>query len=242
MSSVTIQNLHVNSDKEETKVYLLTGEHEEQHPEAPKGLGIEGVITTPADWWKIHEGNIDHQNARVEYSYSSAWIKLYVNQHLSSIKSVFKGSLDLSDISLEFDINKKVWGLQKLSKFIRFNKRYFKDKEAAESLRLKLSTFSAKVSKVFEESRDDKGSRRALFEKVVEHELPEFITIQVPLFKGSNSLSSFECYLEVNESDSGYTIKLLSPDLSELMEKETEKEMAPVLEVFKGKIPVIRIN
>lgn len=242
MSDVTIENLNVQSDREETRVVLLTGNRKEEQQEKTQRVNVMGVITTPSDWWSIHESNIEKKHARIDYSYEKGRIKLIINQHLASQESAIAGNLEYTTILQEFGLNSKRWDVYRLADFIRFNVRYFDSREEAMSLHAKLTGFSGKVKREIEKHKDDKGNEREIFRQVVETELPDFIQLSLPIFKGIDERSTFSAYLEVKSSDSGFTVKLLAPDLAEITEKLIEKTFDPILELFIGKIPVIRLD
>jgi len=241
MDTIKIENLNLQTDQPEVKVILMHGEHEEIRDERPGSYNISGVITAPLDWWKIHSGNINHDEALILYSISKRSICLRTELFLQHSGVCVEGKFSESNALEQLRIGKQ-WDLQDLATFIRINKRIFPDKQAADQLRKTLSKFKASVQKEYEENKEWNGNKKMLIEHKVQHDLPEKISVSVPLFTHSEQPTTFDLFFEVSDSDSGFRLKFLSPNLNEIIEKSVREQFAPILSKFNDIIPVIQIS
>lgn len=158
-------------------------------------------------------------------------------------ESEYKGIIKLSkEMEVIFHINNpcQTWTPFELAKVIKMNRSYFDTKVVAMKIESELKNFSAKVNKTIEESQDGRGNRSSLRAQAVESNLPETFKLTIPVFKRGEK-ATFEVEVEIQPSDLSCT--LVSPDIAQYIQEETDKmideqlteirELHPCLKIFE---------
>lgn len=127
------------------------------------------------------------------------------------------GKAEYTDVFNEFGINQnKMFNREQLVKLIRFNRRYFPNKEEHANLLAKYQAFKAHVHKDLTDESDRRGNRNFGINKTVSSDLPETFVLKIPIFKGENDVS-FPVEIALEENDSGVRFWFESVELSELL-------------------------
>ena len=123
----------------------------------------------------------------------------------------------------EFGINTgKVWTPAELGMFFKMNRAFFPDKAANMKLVSELMNFTATVNNKIERQVKENGSNTDNFSQVVNSNLPEKFTIQVPLFRGTPAETiEVETFAKINGREVAFI--LLSPGANQIVEEIRDK-------------------
>lgn len=137
-----------------------------------------------------------------------------------------------------FEINKgKRYAPAQLADFIKMNRHLFESKSVAMELVSALKNIKASVNRAIEDSRDDRGNRRALIDQVVQSNIPESFNIELSIFKGQPKVViPIEVVL-----DEDLECMLISPDLKEIISEESEKLIGGEVAKIRELHPQLRI-
>lgn len=145
------------------------------------------------------------------------------------------GKLGYNPKFVEFGINGgKVWTPTELGMFIKMNRAFFADR--AENMKLVscLMNFTADVNNKIDRAVKENGSRTDNFAQVVNSNLPESFTIQMPIFKGMQPETiEVETFAQVNGREVAFV--LLSPGaqatLEDLRDKVIDEQLKQIREI-----------
>lgn len=146
------------------------------------------------------------------------------------------GRIELSDKFLNLGINTgKEYTNYDLAKVFRMNRTLFESKEKALSIVNDLKTFEAKVEQTIKEMKDNRGNYSSQKAQAVESNVPESITLQVPIFKGMET-ESINVEFDINPNN--LTFSLVSPDANDIIENSVndliDKEIKLIEELTPG--------
>ena len=155
-------------------------------------------------------------------------IQLVIDEN-NHYRTEIKGQLQLHPVFLKFGINQGQYRTPiEMSEFIKMNRSYFDNKQAAMELVSLLRNFRAKVNKDVEAEVDlRKGDKRLLLAQKIESNLPEAFTIKVPIFKGGKPVE-IECETYFNPDD--LTCTLVSPEANDMTEQTKDGAIDTVIE------------
>jgi len=125
-----------------------------------------------------------------------------------------------------------------LANFIRLHRHFFESKEKAMSLVKELQNFKAKVDKEIENANDNRGNAHLMIKQKVISNVPLDFTLFLPIFKGLDKIA-IKCEIDINASD--LSCSLVSPDLKELFQVESERIIKHEIEEIKRLYPELRI-
>lgn len=145
------------------------------------------------------------------------------------------GKLSYNPKFVEFGINRnKVWTPTELGLFIKMNRAFFADRQTNMTLVSTLMNFTATVNNKIERAVAENGNRTDNFAQVVNSNLPDSFTIQMPIFKGMPAETiEVETFAQVNGREVAFV--LLSPGaqatLEDLRDKVIDDEIAKIKEI-----------
>jgi hypothetical protein len=117
-------------------------------------------------------------------------LSLVINEDDEYTRGQIDGTLEFHPKFVEFGINTgKVWTPTGLGLFFKMNRAFFPDKSVNMKLVTDLMNFSATVDNKIERSVKENGDRTDNFAQLVNSNLPESFTLNVPIFKGMASES-----------------------------------------------------
>ncbi|GFI38279.1 hypothetical protein IMSAGC016_00039 [Muribaculaceae bacterium] len=151
------------------------------------------------------------------------------------------GKLAYNPKFVEFGINSgKVWTPTELGLFIKMNRAFFADRMENMKLVSSLMNFTADVNNKIDRAVKENGNRTDNFAQVVNSNLPESFTVQMPIFKGLPSESiEVETFAQVNGREVSFV--LLSPGAQATLEDLRDKVIDEQLEQVKEIAPEIAI-
>ncbi len=204
----------------------------------PLPVSITGQIDAPARWLEKRAGIINPEAAHVLVCREKLAISIIIEEK-SEYRDRIDGVLQLSEEMNKLGINKGIYITSfEMSDLIKRNRTYFENTQVAMKLVTELRNFKAKVDKEIEASDDKRGNRRMLAAQVVESNLPENFTIEIPVFKGQ-AKTKIQVEVEVNPDD--LTCTLVSPEANDIVQKERDSIMDGVLDRIHEAAPGIVI-
>lgn len=145
------------------------------------------------------------------------------------------GKLAYNPKFVEFGINGgKVWTPTELGLFIKMNRAFFADRNENMKLVSCLMNFTANVNNKIDRAVKENGDRTDNFAQMVNSNLPESFTVQMPIFKGmSPETIEVETFAQVNGREVSFV--LLSPGaqatLEDLRDKVIDEELSKIREI-----------
>lgn len=215
----------------------------ELDPKAPVKTKLNGVIGAVVEYLtkRINTGQFAQKDCHILVNRENIEITLIINEADEYKRGEIVGKLGYNPKFVEFGINGgKVWTPTELGMFIKMNRAFFADR--AENMKLVscLMNFTADVNNKIERAVKENGNRTDNFAQVVNSNLPESFTIQMPIFKGMQPETiEIETFAQVNGREVAFI--LLSPGAQATLEDLRDKVIDEQLEQIKEIAPEIAI-
>lgn len=209
----------------------------ELEPKAPVKTDLSGVIGAVVEYLakRINTGQFEQKNCHILVNRDKVEITLITNEADEYTRGKVVGKLAYNPKFVEFGINSgKVWTPTELGLFIKMNRAFFADRMENMKLVSSLMNFTADVNNKIDRAVKENGNRTDNFAQVVNSNLPESFTVQMPIFKGLPSESiEVETFAQVNGREVSFV--LLSPGaqatLEDLRDKVLDDELVKIQEV-----------
>ena len=206
-------------------------------PKAPVKTDLKGVIGCVVEYLtkRINAGQFAQKYCHILIDRDNVEITLITNEADEYTRGKIVGKLSYNPKFVEFGINRnKVWTPTELGLFIKMNRAFFADRQTNMALVSVLMNFTATVNNKIERAIAENGNRTDNFAQVVNSNLPESFTIQMPIFKGMPSETiEVETFAQVNGREVAFV--LLSPGaqatLEDLRDKVIDDEIAKIKEI-----------
>jgi len=215
----------------------------ELDPKAPIKTQLKGVIGAVVEYLtkRIGTGQFAQKDCHILVDREKVEITLITNESDEYNRGEIVGKLGYNPKFVEFGINSgKVWTPTELGIFIKMNRSFFADRSENMKLVSCLMNFTADVNNKIERSLKENGNRTDNFAQVVNSNLPESFTIQMPIFKGMPPETiNVETFAQVNGRDVAFV--LLSPGAQAALEDLRNKVIDEQLEQIKVIAPEIAI-
>lgn len=240
------EKLQINLAPEMAKAELVLREGEapkELDPKAPIKTKLNGVIGAVVEYLqkRIDTGQFAQKDCHILVNRDKVEITLITNESDEYRRGEIIGKLAYNPKFIEFGINaNKVWTPTELGLFIKMNRAFFADR--SENMRLVscLMNFTADVNNKIERAVKENGNRTDNFAQVVNSNLPESFTIQMPIFKGMQSeIIEVETFAQVDGREVSFI--LLSPGAQATLEDLRDKVIDEQLEQIREIAPEIAI-
>lgn len=177
-------------------------------------VDIDGCIDSVRNYLTSRP-DINQRYAHVVFNRDEMYIRLYENEMLPNGVTV-TGCLVFSEEFKAFGINSgKNWVAREFAQFIKMNRTCFESKDVANKLSALFMDIKFKIDKVIETSGNNRGNVKNLKEQTIrECNIPETITLNMPVFKGSKK-STFVCEIYIDNND--LSISIVSPDAADII-------------------------
>lgn len=209
----------------------------ELDPKAPVKTKLNGVIGAVVEYLtkRINTGQFAQKDCHILVNRENIEITLIINEADEYKRGEIVGKLGYNPKFVEFGINDgKVWTPTELGMFIKMNRAFFADR--AENMKLVscLMNFTADVNNKIDRAVKENGNRTDNFAQVVNSNLPESFTIQMPIFKGMQPETiEVETFAQVNGREVAFV--LLSPGaqatLEDLRDKVIDEQLKQIREI-----------
>lgn len=204
---------------------------------------MSGVIGAVVEYLakRINTGQFEQKNCHILVNRDKVEITLITNEADEYTRGKVVGKLAYNPKFVEFGINSgKVWTPTELGLFIKMNRAFFADRMENMKLVSSLMNFTADVNNKIDRAVKENGNRTDNFAQVVNSNLPESFTVQMPIFKGLSSESiEVETFAQVNGREVSFV--LLSPGAQATLEDLRDKVIDEQLERIKEIAPEIAI-
>lgn len=233
-----MKDLNITVSNETKEVVLRTGAAKPIH--IPTGITLTG-LTIDAVREYLQKDGIDAEQIKdsyVVYSLKDMAIELTFAARVENPDEI-DGKLELHSDLKKFNINSgNRYSTHELAQFIRMNKHYFETKDTAMKLVNELQNFKAKVDREIEASDDKKANVKiSLVQKVVSNVPTEFM-LKLPVFVGGEKIL-IKVEIDIDAQD--LNCSLVSPELKELVDTETEALIQNELKAIRELFPELRI-
>lgn len=206
-------------------------------PKAPVKTKLNGVIGAVVEYLtkRINTEQFAQKDCHILVNRENIEITLIINEADEYKRGEIVGKLGYNPKFVEFGINDgKVWTPTELGMFIKMNRAFFADR--AENMKLVscLMNFTADVNNKIDRAVKENGNRTDNFAQVVNSNLPESFTIQMPIFKGMQPETiEVETFAQVNGREVAFI--LLSPGaqatLEDLRDKVIDEQLKQIREI-----------
>lgn len=213
-------------------------------PKAPVRIDLSGVIGAPVEFLskRISEPNqINPKRCHVIINREKLTVKLVTAEDHEYSRGTVTGSLSLHPKFEEFGINQgKTWEPSTLGQFFKMNRSFFANREENMKLVTDLKNFSATVNSNMDRHTKENGSMKVSYGQVVNSNLPEAFSLNIPIFKGAEAVVlQIECYATLDGSD--VFLQLFSPAANQLIEEMRDEVIDAQIEAIKELSPEIAI-
>jgi hypothetical protein len=206
-------------------------------PKAPVKTDLKGVIGCVVEYLtkRINAGQFDQKDCHILIDRDNVEITLITNEADEYTRGKVVGKLSYNPKFVEFGINRnKAWTPTELGLFIKMNRAFFADRQTNMALVSALMNFTATVNNKIERAVAENGNRTDNFAQVVNSNLPDSFTINMPIFKGMPSeVIEVETFAQINGREVAFV--LLSPGaqatLEDLRDKVIDKEIERIKEI-----------
>ena len=235
---VKVNVLNKTNEEKPVEVVLREGEATKQlDPKAPVKINIVGTINAPVEFLnkRIDAEQFYQGDCHVLVNRDNITIELVVNESDAYKRGTVKGALQFNPKFTEFGINaNKVWAPTELGMFFKMNRAFFTDRSNNMKLASALMNFTATVNNSIERSVKENGDRTDNFAQVVNSNLPDSFTLNIPIFKGMPAEQvEVETFAQVNGREVAFA--LLSPGaqatLEEMRDKVIDEQVAAIREI-----------
>jgi hypothetical protein len=229
------ENIEIKTDQKE----LIIREGKAPEVIALKALNLSGIINAPLEFLKVRKGVFDNLRANIQVDREGLKIILSYNED-TELESNVTGSLQLTDEFKSFAINSgKGWIPRDLAEHIKMNRVCFASKDVANKLASILMDVKIRIDKVVENNSGQRANLRQLKEQTLkECNIPEDLTLEMPIFKGSKRVS-FKCEIWISPED--LSVKLISPDAADIIRTVRDEEIDTVIDAVRGICPELAI-
>lgn len=209
----------------------------ELDPKAPVKTKLNGVIGAVVEYLtkRINTGQFAQKDCHILVNRENIEITLIINEADEYKRGEIVGKLSYNPKFVEFGINGgKVWTPTELGMFIKMNRAFFADRSENMKLVSCLMNFTADVNNKIDRAVKENGNRTDNFAQVVNSNLPESFTIQMPIFKGMQAETiEVETFAQVNGREVAFV--LLSPGaqatLEDLRDKVIDEQLKQIREI-----------
>lgn len=209
----------------------------ELDPKAPVKTKLNGVISAVVEYLtkRINTGQFAQKDCHILVNRENIEITLIINEADEYKRGEIVGKLGYNPKFVEFGINGgKIWTPTELGMFIKMNRAFFADRSENMKLVSCLMNFTADVNNKIDRAVKENGNRTDNFAQVVNSNLPESFTIQMPIFKGMQPETiEVETFAQVNGREVAFV--LLSPGaqatLEDLRDKVIDEQLKQIREI-----------
>ena len=209
----------------------------ELEPKAPVKTDLSGVIGAVVEYLakRINTGQFEQKNCHILVNRDKVEITLITNEADEYTRGKVVGKLAYNPKFVEFGINSgKVWTPTELGLFIKMNRAFFADRMENMKLVSSLMNFTADVNNKIDRAVKENGNRTDNFAQVVNSNLPESFTLQIPIFKGLQPETlEVETFAQIDGRDVHFI--LMSPGaqatLEDIRDKVLDEELADIREI-----------
>lgn len=242
------EKLQINLGAGVTKAEVVLREGQavqELAPKAPVKINLSGVIGAPVEFLTKRLSEADQINPKrchVIVNRENLTITFVTAENDDYLSGKIVGSLSLHPKFEEFGINnkRKTWEPAELGQYFKMNRAFFPNRDENMKLVSDLKNFSATVNSSMDRQTKENGSMKMSYGQVVNSNLPEAFTLELPIFKGVPATTvQVEVYATVDGSD--VYLQLFSPAANQIIEEMRDKVIDEEVAKIRSLSPEIAI-
>lgn len=225
--------------KDQGSIIVLTGSAPVQYN--PEPVNITGNIDAPSRFIEGRREDFKDSQRHCMVSKTEGTILLVLNEQSVVNHYTVSGKIEIGKKFQKLGINSdsSAYSPEELANKLKLLRSMFKNNMEHANICGTLRNLKAKINKEIESLDDRKGNVTANFKQTVESNMPDAITLRLPLLEGEEPVE-----IEVNvilETDGASQIKcyLESIDAAELIEELFEKRVNEEVEKIKDFVTVI---
>lgn len=179
----------------------------------PLKVQISGTITSVADWLDKRASEINEKECHILVDREYGKISLFIDE-TNHYRQEITATLEKHPSYILFGVNSGTYrtALQ-MAELIKMNRACFENRDESMKLVTALKNVKVKVEAEINKTTDDRGTDRNLkATTVIENNVPETITLNIPIFKGQPK-QLIHCEIYFNPAD--VTCTLISPAANE---------------------------
>lgn len=226
-------------DKGISTLVVLEGDAPAQYNDSP--VDIIGNIDAPSRFIAGRGKDFETKSKHCLVSKTEGKITLVVNEQSVTDKYTITGKIEVAKKFIALGINnvQRGYSPEELANKLKLLRSMFDSKVEHSNICATLRNLKAKINRDIEDSNDRKGNLTKNFQQTVESNMPDAITLKLPLLEGEEPIS-----IVVNvvlESEGGNSIKcyLESIDAAEIIEEQFEQRVLQEIEKIKDWVTVI---
>jgi len=235
-----VEKLAVQAFKKDYgSIVVLTGQAPPQYN--PEPVTIEGNIDAPSRFLEGRYNDFKDSQRHCKVSKTDGTIVLILNEQSVVNKYTVSGKIEVGKKFKKLGINQDnvCYSPEELANKFKLLRAMFKNNMEHAKICLTLRNLKAIINKDIEKLDDRKGNVTANFQQTVQSNMPDAITLKIPLLEGEDPVE-----IEVSvilEADGASQIKcyLESIDAAELIEELFEKRVNEECEKIKHFVTII---
>jgi hypothetical protein len=179
------------------------------------------------------------EDSYVKFSYEGLYLRLRYADRVGEGDNI-EGVLKLHPELEKWKINEaKAYDNHSLARFIKMNRHFFQDKEAAMRLVVELQDIRVKTEKDYENADNRRGDAKLLIaQKIIDSNIPASFVLNLPIFVGTKP-RSVVVEVEINAAD--FSCELISPDLKAIIDLETREIIDEQIKLIEALYSELRI-
>jgi hypothetical protein len=219
-------------------VVILTGTAPEQFNNRP--IEINGNIDAPSRFIEGRKDDFEDITRYCKVSKTDGKIHLIINEQSVVDKYEIIGQIQVAKKFKNLAINEnKAYSPEELSNKLKLLRNLFPSNLEHATICGTLRNLKAKINADIEKADDRKGNVERNFKQTVESNMPDAITLKIPLLEGEPAVEiQVNVVLEAN-GNSGINCYLESIDAAELIETLFEQRVEEEVEKIKDWVTVI---
>lgn len=203
-------------------------------PKAPLAYEAKGQLSSIRRFLqkRIDAGQFEQKDCTLYVNREEVSMVLIFNERNAYERGTVSGVLELHPDFKSLCINKSVaWSPVELAMLLKMHRYWFIDRGEGMKLITTLMNYKADINQKVEQTVEGNGSRVDNFAQVVNSNLPASITLNLPIFKGSNPQPvEIEFFAKVDGRDVQFI--LMSPGANEALEAYRDKAIDGELEAI----------
>lgn len=218
---------------------VLEGKAPEQHN--PQPVEIIGNIDAPSRFISGKNSEFEKSQRHCMVSKTEGKIKLVINEQSVMDRYTIHGKIEISKKFKDLGINKDCHYYEplQLANRLKLMRNIFKSNLEHASICNVLRNLKAKVNADIEKLNDRKGNTSDVLRTTVESNMPDAITLNMPLLEGEDPVEiQVNVILEIG-GNNGIVCYLESIDAAEMIEEQFEERVEQEVEKIKDWVTII---
>jgi hypothetical protein len=171
----------------------------------PERLYIKGAIDTVRKFIEQRADTFESNVAHLSVDRYDGLLSLVIDE-TSPLAGKVVGALEIDPDYEAFGINTVARKPRDLSKFLRFNQQFFSSRAIAGKIVTALHNFEATINTEIEKKDDNRANTSAVKKQVVDSNIPENFTINIPLIDGQPKV---ELTIDIDIDPDGFDCTLI---------------------------------